>query len=494
MRHLAVANAHWLAQKSCGRATRSLDPWQTKIAADAACHACCVANEWTDLLLTRLTYRINATLERYLPEQRLFLKSDSETRFIRLRPTTQAIAITGGGLVLAWTIFATSILLMDSISAGSGREQTLRQQALYEERLNALSSDRDLRAEEAVRAQERFNLALAEVSKMQGMLLASEDSRKELETGIDVIQNTLRRTIKERDSARGEADRVAAALTEQSGAPRSEAGRARDAIATLDMITTALGATAKERDDQVAIAERARADTDAIAQSKKELELRNNAIFSRLEEAVTVSMEPLDKMFRAAGMSPDDLLKQVRKGYSGQGGPLAPFVSTMGGTLSPDETRANAILQGLDSMNLYRLAAVKSPFGMPIKTAFRFTSGFGTRSDPFNRGKRMHAGLDFAGAYGSPIYTTADGVVEHAGWSNGYGRMVKIRHAFGLETLYGHMSEIRVSVGQKVSRGDRIGDMGNSGRSTGTHLHYEVHIGDRPVNPMTFIKAASDVF
>jgi murein DD-endopeptidase MepM/ murein hydrolase activator NlpD len=72
--------------------------------------------------------------------------------------------------------------------------------------------------------------------------------------------------------------------------------------------------------------------------------------------------------------------------------------------------------------------------------------------------------------------------------------MVQIRHAFGVETLFGHMSQIRVSVGQRVSRGDRIGDMGNSGRSTGTHLHYEVHVGGRPVNPMTFIKAASDVF
>ncbi len=106
---------------------------------------------------------INATLEKYLPEQRLFLKSDTDTRFIRLRPMTQAVALSGGALVMAWTIIATAILLMDSIGAGNGREQTMRQQALYEARLNALSTDRDLRAEEAVRAQERFNLALAEV-------------------------------------------------------------------------------------------------------------------------------------------------------------------------------------------------------------------------------------------------------------------------------------------------------------------------------------------
>jgi murein DD-endopeptidase MepM/ murein hydrolase activator NlpD len=84
--------------------------------------------------------------------------------------------------------------------------------------------------------------------------------------------------------------------------------------------------------------------------------------------------------------------------------------------------------------------------------------------------------------------------VTHAGWSSGYGNLVKIQHEFGIETRYAHQSKIRVKVGQRVSRGERIGDMGNTGRSTGTHLHYEVRIGGNPVNPMTYIKAARDVF
>ncbi|HEX9857136.1 MAG TPA: M23 family metallopeptidase [Paracoccaceae bacterium] len=446
-------------------------------------------------MLTRFAYRINAKLEQYLPEQRLFLKSDTATRFIRLRPFTQAVALTGSALVLTWTIIATAILLMDSIGAGSGREQVQRQQALYEQRLNALSTDRDLRAEEAVRAQERFNLALAEVSQMQARLLASEDSRKELETGIDVIQNTLRRTIKERDTARSEAERITLALTQQSGSSRTEEGRARDTVATLEILTGALGTTARERDEMADAALRAKDETDAIALAKHELELRNDAIFARLEEAVSISMEPLDKMFRQAGLSPDTLLDQVRRGYSGQGGPLLPFsVSTKGGALTPDEVRANAILGGLDRMNLYRIAATKSPFAIPVHGAFRYTSGFGYRRDPKGAGTRMHSGTDFAGSYGTPIEATADGVVIDAGWMSGYGRAVKIRHEFGVETLYAHMSQIRVDKGQRVSRGDRIGDMGNSGRSTGTHLHYEVRIGGTPVNPMTFIKAARDVF
>lgn len=444
-------------------------------------------------MLHRLAYRINATLENWLPEQRLFLKSDEGTRFIRLRPMTQAVALTAGGLLMTWTFIATSIILMDSISAGSDADQAAMQQQLFEQRLTALSTDRDLRAEEASRAQDRFNLALAEVSEMQARLLASEDRRKELETGIDVVQNTLRRAILERDEARAALERTATALASQSGT--TELGRARDALATIGFMSGALGQTARERDEMSKMADLARKDAEAVQAAKDEMALRNDAIFARLEEAVTVSMEPLDRMFRAAGMSPDNLLDQVRKGYSGQGGPLMPIVSTKGGSLTEDEARANTVLQGLDRMNMYRLAAVKAPFANPIPSGnYRFTSGFGSRNDPFGRGTRRHEGLDFAGAYGTPLYATADGVVVKAGWGNGYGRMVQIRHDFGLETLYGHMSEIHVSVGQKVSRGDRIGDMGNSGRSTGTHLHYEVHVGGRPVNPMTFIKAASDVF
>ncbi len=445
-------------------------------------------------MLNRLAYRFHQSLERHFPEQRLFLKSDTETRFIRLRPATQIIALVGGTLALAWTIVATALIMMDSIGAGSAREQSVRQQALYEERLNALSSDRDLRAEEAARAQERFNIALGQVSEMQERLLASEDRRQELETGIEAIQDTLRETIKERDLARTEVEQVTLALNEQTGGA-TEVGRAADTVATLEFLTGALGDAAEERNEVLADAEAAREEVQLIADAKEALELRNEAIFTKLEEALTVSVEPLDKMFREAGMSPDDLIGAVREGYSGQGGPLTPITfSTSGKAPTAEELRANAILGGLDRMNMYRIAAFKLPFAMPVNTPVRFTSGFGNRRDPFNGSSRQHEGQDMAGAYGSPILATADGVITHAGWENGYGRLVKIKHDFGVETRYGHLSQINVEVGQRVSRGDRIGDMGNSGRSTGTHLHYEIRLSGDAINPMTFIKAAKNVF
>ena len=95
---------------------------------------------------------------------------------------------------------------------------------------------------------------------------------------------------------------------------------------------------------------------------------------------------------------------------------------------------------------------------------------------------------------GTDIFSTADGIVTHAGWQSGFGKLVTIQHEFGIETRYAHLSGIRVKEGQRVSRGDHIADMGSTGRSTGTHLHYEVRVNGTPVNPMIYIKAANNVF
>jgi murein DD-endopeptidase MepM/ murein hydrolase activator NlpD len=105
----------------------------------------------------------------------------------------------------------------------------------------------------------------------------------------------------------------------------------------------------------------------------------------------------------------------------------------------------------------------------------------------------MHEGIDLAGPIGTPVYSTAEGTVIFAGWSSGYGRLIKIQHENGIETRFGHLNAIRVEVGQRVSRGDRIGDMGNSGRSTGPHLHYEIRVNGEPLDPMIYIGAGEDV-
>jgi len=438
-------------------------------------------------LHNRILNRVNASLERWLPEQRLFLKSETATRFVRMRPLTQALVLSVTALLFLWSVIATSLLFIDGISSGSGREQAAIAQVAFEKRLDSLARERDARAAEALAAQNRFQLALKQVSQMQSQLLSSEERRRELETGINVIQTTLRRAMTERDAARSD---LARAQGEDAGKAVSLAARADDMASTVDMLSSELAATAKERDDASHAAQDARVEAEQVALEKRLLEERNDEIFTTLEGAVEISMAPLDKMFKNVGMNPDDILSQIRRGYSGTGGPLMPIALSSKGSadLTGEDARASGILQKLDEMNMYRIAVDKLPFALPLYDRFRFSSPFGYRWG------RLHAGVDLAGPVGMHVHAPADGVVSAAEWENGYGNVIKIRHQFGVSTVYGHLSKIRVSVGQKVSRGDWIGVTGNTVRSTGPHLHYEIRVDGAPINPMTFIKAAKDVF
>ena len=133
--------------------------------------------------------------------------------------------------------------------------------------------------------------------------------------------------------------------------------------------------------------------------------------------------------------------------------------------------------------------AIAVPSDKPVKTA-EFTSGYGTRTDPFRGGAARHQGIDLAAPIGTPIYATADGTVLEAGFNHGgYGNLIKVDHGRGIETRYGHLSRILVSPGQRITRGQLIGHMGSTGRSTGSHLHYEVRIDGRAVNPIPFMKS-----
>lgn len=433
--------------------------------------------------------RLHRALERTFPEQRLFLRSDTETRFIRLSPLTQFVGLSGSAMLLGWTIVSSAILLMTSLGAGDLREQALREQAVYEARLNEVAHERDARAREASDAQERFAVALGEVSAMQSRLLASEDRRRELETGIDVIAATLRDTMKERDEARKGAEMLRAELAETE-ADQPEVARLDDMEATLDFMTAALGDLASERDLMDEYVSEAETHLDRIALDQKLEAQRNERIFSQIEDAVATSLVPIDEMFKSVGLPTDSIIEQVQRSYSGQGGPMMPIIFSTSGDPTPDPLteRANDVLGQLDQLNLFRIAAQKLPFGFPVKGYYRSTSGFGPRWG------RMHEGHDWAGSPGTPIHATADGVVIHASRQGGYGKLIKIKHEFGYETRYAHLSRIRVKVGERVSRGDRIGDMGNTGKSTGTHLHYEIRIGGKANNPMKYIKAARDVF
>jgi murein DD-endopeptidase MepM/ murein hydrolase activator NlpD len=159
----------------------------------------------------------------------------------------------------------------------------------------------------------------------------------------------------------------------------------------------------------------------------------------------------------------------------------------------PSATRADPTFKALFSswkrLDTLQDSVIAVPSDKPVRDA-AFTSSYGVRTDPFQGRAAMHAGIDLAGPIGTPIYATADGTITTAGWQNGgYGNLIKVEHGRGIETRYGHLSAIMVREGQRVRRGEMIGRMGSTGRSTGSHLHYEVRIDGRAVNPIPFMKS-----
>ena len=395
----------------------------------------------------------------------------------------------GVSVIVIWSIIATAIVLIETIGSGNFRDQARRDQALYEERLNALASERDIREQESIDSQNRFNTALDQISVMQSTLLGSEDTRRELERGINVIHGTLRRAMNEREELRTELRSLQKKINPEAGV-LPEAVNIAEISETMEYMNQTLEEISIQRDEAAQTANLAKESMENLELEMQFFEEKSDQIFRQLEDALTISVKPLDKMFRTAGLSTKRLLDQVKRGYSGQGGALSPilFQSTVLESLDPRVDRANNIISQLDKLNVYRIAIEKTPFDIPVKETYRFTSGFGPRWG------EMHRGIDLAARSRAPIYATADGVVTRAGWNGGYGRVVYIKHPFGIETRYAHLARIRVKKGQSVSRGQKIGDMGNSGRSTGTHLHYEVRVGGKAVNPMIFIKAGRNVF
>ena len=188
------------------------------------------------------------------------------------------------------------------------------------------------------------------------------------------------------------------------------------------------------------------------------------------------------------GINPAVVLASLDR-HDAQGGPLFPLATSANGSLDPRFARLGASLARMDALEqgLSRLPQV-----LPASLQY-ISSGFGYRSDPFTHAGSFHPGLDFRGPIGAPIYAAARGRITFAGRKSGYGNCIEITHSNGIVTRYAHMSAFRAQFGQAVNAGQTIGAIGSTGRSTGPHLHFEVRVNDRPINPRPFLEAISHV-
>jgi murein DD-endopeptidase MepM/ murein hydrolase activator NlpD len=219
-----------------------------------------------------------------------------------------------------------------------------------------------------------------------------------------------------------------------------------------------------------------------IDQQMVALEKRDNEVYRSIFEA-----QPIPDSIRALQAEKEKEIARV------EGMPEGLLISSIDTTIrrlkARIEVQRTSYKQLVNLIDNKEALLAATPAIQPVsnKTLNRIASGYGYRIDPVYKTIKLHAGLDFAAPQGTPIYATADGVVKLSGFSDGgYGNHVVINHGYGYETLYGHMVRIKVRTGHRVKRGEVIGYVGNTGKSTGPHCHYEVHKNGQKLDPVYF--------
>jgi murein DD-endopeptidase MepM/ murein hydrolase activator NlpD len=205
-----------------------------------------------------------------------------------------------------------------------------------------------------------------------------------------------------------------------------------------------------------------------------------------MQADVAVIKEAAQRRYQLTAVEVRRLGLDPRRLQAGVGGPFEPVE-----TVRAADPNFKALFNSWTRLDRLEQGTVAIPSTEPVRGT-SFTSGFGVRSDPFRGRAAMHAGIDLAGPVGTPIYATADATVGRSEYhSGGYGNLVELEHGHGIQTRYGHLSKSLVTAGQRVKRGDMIGLMGSTGRSTGSHLHYEVRIDGKAVNPVPFLQSTN---
>lgn len=374
--------------------------------------------------------RLARWLEEIFPERHLYLRSGGQMRSFVLTTQRQLMIAGGVAAVALWTGVSTAAAVTAMLAPSKSYQEAARTEARYERWI----ADRDARLSSAV-----------------ARLDASGGSFQDVAN-----------TVEKRHAA------LALLLTDVKGAP----GAAQALLPALDAPVPAQ-ASPIQRIQSV------QQDQDRLIDATETF-ARNRA--DRLKLA-----------FRLAGLDP----AAYAGASEGLGGPLIEGKDprALAAVLDVDQdfaARLQHAVADLSDMQALSQSEAAIPLGRPAGDD-RETSGFGVRVDPFTGQPAYHPGQDFAGAFGSPIYVTAPGVVSFTGVRNGYGNTVEVDHGHGFKTRYAHLSAICVRVGQQVAVGQRIGAMGSTGRSTGTHLHYEVWVNGRPQNPLRFVKAGDYV-
>ena len=376
---------------------------------------------------------VHTRLADLFPDREFFMRSKGHVKFLKISSRLQIrVAAVLGAVLLVW-IAAVLFALLSQYSVSAERLALTKKQA------EIASSETRVRQYRG-----SIDEVATDLSKRQDALddITRAYFKKDANTGAaDVIGSDNERNEKDLQEANKTVRKVSALIPEAAGLARIE-----------------------------------------------ERQLTYVAYLTRMADARTQAAESAIRKF---GLNPAQMAKMMAK-QRGEalGGPFLPFFS--GKDEDTIDPRFARLSQSLARMDALERSLIAIPSGDPADVE-DMTSNFGYRSDPFTGHGAMHSGIDFRGFYGQPILAAAAGRVSFAGTRSGYGNCIEISHGNGLMTRYAHLSKIGVRPGQRIAKGVRIGGMGSTGRSTGTHLHFEVRLNDRAINPTPFLEANSDV-
>jgi murein DD-endopeptidase MepM/ murein hydrolase activator NlpD len=411
-------------------------------------------------------------------ERQLYLRSEGEVQFITLRPWVQAVGLVSVLVGLFWLAFSTiNIAFKDQLLA-------LRERGMYDARLEY---------------EDRIASLRKEIDKLNDRLMIDQG---EYLGKIDEVRGDYEKLVERhrklveffRQSTGGKSGPVLDQKIFEDPLPESPGdGRAEESSDSLGLNTL----PGKNNLNQQQFTARYSSEFGSRAESEMPLkDLRGMfAQYRRMEIALldeTIiqaekEVSEANSLFGMLGMNP----RVIAKSKPRPGGMGGPFIAA---TKIEDDglevaRRMEKVLEMRAAFDKLKSAARQLPIARPLAEASSVTSGFGIRRDPFRRGYAMHSGVDFKGSTGTAVLATAPGRVVTAGPEGAYGRMVEIAHDNGVTTRYAHLSEVNVTVGQRVASGSVVGKIGNTGRSTGPHLHYETRVNRRAVDPGKFWQA-----
>jgi murein DD-endopeptidase MepM/ murein hydrolase activator NlpD len=401
-------------------------------------------------------------------------------RHFTIRPWIAAVAGSVCAAIAIGYLVATSYLVLRDNLIGASVAHQARMQQAYEDRISALRSQVDRITSRQLLDQRAVEEKVSELLARQSLLTRQHGRLGPILERAGKLEKTSAKASVAIPLPSPRPDRQAQAeSTPAAFAPATPfAGAKAQGLRTADAGPAALWKTRLAFAGNGSSADRADKLFAAINSSLRSIETEQIRRVQTLSQKARRTGDAVREALQSAGLKVAD-----DYGEEDTGGPLIAVDDP-----SKFDKKVRELDDALDRLDLLKAEVRKVPIANPAPGAV-VTSAFGVRRDPILGVSAMHPGIDFRDAVGSAVPATAAGVVTRAGRAGGYGNMVEIDHGGGYSTRYGHLSEIDVQVGDKVTLGEIIGKSGSTGRSTGPHLHYEVRYNGKAVNPVAFLKA-----